>query len=276
MKRLIINADDFGICESVNRGIIDCFSYGLVSDLSFIVNSDCFDSSVALLKEKGITEVGIHFNLTMGKPNLISNNSLTDNSGNFVKAKTLFRNFITGSLNDEEIYQELKFQLDKILATGIKISHFDSHQNIHLIPQIFRQFERLKREYNLDISTRIPLEKISDPLEIKFSNLRRIMILNLLSKLTIRNSEYVSAVKTIGGDFFNNPKPGNVFERVVNALKGNDQETYEIAVHPGYYSDEILKYDQYARERENELQFLESYKKGDFAERILITSFDKM
>ncbi|NJK98737.1 MAG: ChbG/HpnK family deacetylase [Bacteroidales bacterium] len=38
MLRLIINADDFGLCDSVNKGILDCYKTGLVSDFSFIIN----------------------------------------------------------------------------------------------------------------------------------------------------------------------------------------------------------------------------------------------
>jgi predicted glycoside hydrolase/deacetylase ChbG (UPF0249 family) len=276
MNRLIVNADDYGICESVNAGIIDCFVQGLVSDLSFIINPACFTASVAALKGAGINEAGIHFNLTMGKPNRNGSNSLTDQQGRFSDAKALFKHYLIGKLKDDEIYLELKCQLDKILAEGLIVSHFDSHQNVHLIPQIFRQLIRLGKEYNLNVPIRVPFEKVIRPTKVRFSNLKRILALNFLSMLTRHDQQETRTVRTIGGDFFNNPQPAEVFEQIIRGMDGPGNPIYELAVHPGYYSDEILQFDQYARERETELQFLKSIHKKDLAERVQITSFSKL
>jgi predicted glycoside hydrolase/deacetylase ChbG (UPF0249 family) len=170
----------------------------------------------------------------------------------------------------------LKFQLDKFLKAGFRVTHFDSHQNIHLIPLIYKQFNRLKKDYNLNIPVRIPKEKINNPLKIKSSNLKRMLILNSLSRISFRAHDKKHNIKTIGGDFYNNPQPSGVFDRIMHELKGAGDQVYELAVHPGYYSDEILIYDTYAHERETELQFLKSYSKEAFAERIRITSFGKL
>jgi chitin disaccharide deacetylase len=273
MKKLIINADDFGYWESVNHGIIECYSNGLVSDLSFIINNNCFKLSVRQLRNAGINDFGIHFNLTLGTSYMNSQSSLNDRTGRFLSAYVLFKKFIVGKLNSDEIYAELKYQLEKILNEGFKITHFDSHQNVHLIPIIFKQLIRLKEEYNLKIPIRVPYEEVTKPGRTKFSNLKRILILNLLSKLCLLSNSKTYYLKVTGGDFYNNKHPEKVFSNILRSLNKSSGEVFELAVHPGNYSDEILQSDPYAHERETELMFLKNMTKKSLSDQVEITSF---
>jgi predicted glycoside hydrolase/deacetylase ChbG (UPF0249 family) len=274
MSKLIINADDFGLCESVNQGIIECYSNGLVSDLSFLINPGCFDVSVKQLNKAGITSSGIHFNLTLGRSPVSKNNSITDASGGYFTSKYLFKKFLAGDLNDKDIYIELKSQLNRLLKAGIEVTHFDSHQNIHLIPQVYHQMNRLMEEFNMKVNVRIPTENIKHLFNIKPSNLKRIVILNFLSIISRHHQNRRQKIYTIGGDFFNNENPSAVFNRIISLIQGDiHKKTYEMAVHPGYFSQEILRYDSYGKERETELGFLRSISKNDMNNKLQIISF---
>jgi chitin disaccharide deacetylase len=274
MNKLIINADDFGLCESVNRGIIDCYLNGLVSDMSFLINCDCFDASVEMLRKAGIHSTGIHFNLTLGTSFTGRSNSIADTTGKFFQPKALFIKYLTGTLKDEEIYKELKAQLNLLISTGIEVTHFDSHQNVHLIPIIYRQMNLLMEEYKKKVNIRIPSESVRKPFSCKPSNLKRILILKTLSSISRPYQNRKSRIYAIGGDFFNNENPAIVFNRILTVLETDMNRIFELAVHPGYFSEIILQYDPYGRERETELSFLRSMNKQDLAHRIQITNFE--
>jgi|GEM_PF-2953272 len=273
MKTLIINADDYGLFDSVNNGIIECYREGLVSDFSFIINPDSLDQSVKELKSEKITDFGIHFNITMGKSLFGKTRGLTDSQSRFFSAGNLFLKWIKGSLNTAAIYLEMKSQLEYLISCDFSITHFDSHQNVHLIPDIFILLEKMKEEFQLkNIPIRLPIERIKLFHRYKLSNLRRMIILNFLSFISKRKIKDTNFVKTIGGDFFDNANPEKVFNDVVANMR-NDDTVYEIAVHPGYFSQNILKYDTYSKQREIELSFLKSVSKEDMESNVKIIDF---
>eukprot|EP01121_Diplochlamys_sp_Union-15-3_P004483 TRINITY_DN14677_c0_g1_i1.p1 TRINITY_DN14677_c0_g1~~TRINITY_DN14677_c0_g1_i1.p1 ORF type:complete len:112 (-),score=8.94 TRINITY_DN14677_c0_g1_i1:525-860(-) len=77
---LIVNADDFGYCTERNNGICECFLNGLVSSVSLLVNGEAVQHAVDLAKKINIP-MGLHLNLTEGKPIHSTVSSLLDNSG---------------------------------------------------------------------------------------------------------------------------------------------------------------------------------------------------
>jgi predicted glycoside hydrolase/deacetylase ChbG (UPF0249 family) len=79
------------------------------------------------------------------------------------------------------------------------------------------------------------------------------MIFNILSLFVKAGPKPEISVKTIGGDFFNNPEPIRVLQNIIPRITASRHNVFECAVHPGYNSDEILKYDPYTLPREREL-----------------------
>ncbi len=256
MKQLVINADDFGLCESINKGILECYSNGLVSDFSFLINPGNFEKSVKTLKDKKIKYFGMHVNLTFGRSFSGNISCLTDNEGNYLSTGRHFKNYLKGKINPDEVYTEVKKQLELLTSEGFEITHLDTHQNLHILPPVYKAINKLKNEYNPKVIIRFPVEPLSINLRYKLSNLKRIFILNTLSAYSkIKNGIDVK-VQAIGGDFYNNINNKKVLQRVVRKIGKIRKDIFEMAVHPGYYSDEILKYDSYARPREWELTAL--------------------
>jgi len=256
MKKIVINADDFGLCDSVNKGILYSMENGIVSDLSFIINQPYLNNSVELLKKKGIFDIGVHLNFTMGRPNLSKISSLTNSKGFFNNTQTHFANYLKGKLNSDDIYEEGKTQIEILISNGFNITHFDTHQNIHILPPFFEAINKLRFVFNPDGFIRIPFEHFQMPLNYKLSNLKRIFILNLFSAFIKGRFGSKNSIQTIGGDIYNNDHPEFVFKRILKNIYASKRSEFEIAVHPGYYSNDILEYDPYAHGRETELQFI--------------------
>ncbi|MBQ7977052.1 MAG: ChbG/HpnK family deacetylase [Clostridia bacterium] len=146
--KLIINADDFGLSESVNRGIVDCYKEGLISSTSIMMNTPYTDQAIELAKKHDIKNIGIHLNLTYGKSVLPASEvpSLVDENGTFHYVCML--GYYTQYLDAKK---ELKAQIEKFLATGLKPTHLDHHHYFNEIPNILKAYLELAKEYNLPV-----------------------------------------------------------------------------------------------------------------------------
>lgn len=147
MKKLIINADDFGLTPGVNLGIIESHTQGILTSTTLMANMFGFEHAVQLAKEHPTLGVGVHLVLTAGKP-LTKSSSLVDEEDNFLKLpyyETVF------NIDFEELYMEWKAQIDKVINAGIVPTHLDSHHHIHTVNGIEDVFIRLAREYQLPV-----------------------------------------------------------------------------------------------------------------------------
>ena len=68
MKRLIVNADDFGWTEGVNRGILEAHRNGIVTSTTVLANGAAFDAAMGLARRELRLGVGVHLNLSDGAP----------------------------------------------------------------------------------------------------------------------------------------------------------------------------------------------------------------
>ena len=137
--KLIINADDFGLTSGVNRGILDCFLAGSVTSTTLMVNTPATLEAVALAKAHPALGVGLHFNLTLGRPLCPPGDvpTLLDGAGEFPGRAACERNLLLAKVKVSEIEREFHAQLDRFTSFGIPLTHIDSHQHMHLFPRIF-------------------------------------------------------------------------------------------------------------------------------------------
>jgi chitin disaccharide deacetylase len=146
-KKLIINADDYGLDNDANEAIISLARIGVVTSTSVMANFVSVES-ISLLKQTGISS-GLHLNLIEGKPvsDLSQVSSLTDDKGNFLSWHQLLIGFILNRIKKNELENEIANQLEKLREKGLTISHADSHKHIHqypvLGPFILQTFRRL-------------------------------------------------------------------------------------------------------------------------------------
>ena len=83
MRRLIVNADDFGLTQAVSEGILDAHSEGIVTSTSLMATGSAFDTAVSISRRTPELGIGVHLNLTAGEPvsTALSISSLVDRNG---------------------------------------------------------------------------------------------------------------------------------------------------------------------------------------------------
>ncbi|MDD5476114.1 MAG: ChbG/HpnK family deacetylase [Syntrophales bacterium] len=146
MKKLIINADDLGADESRNRGILEAMEAGIVTSATILANGPAFLDAIRGLRKLrvGNCPVGIHLNLSEGKPLAENIRLLTGIDGHFrgkTGALSFFEEPPTPALK-EELYREAVTQIERILDQGFEITHIDGHHHIHLFPAVIESVLR--------------------------------------------------------------------------------------------------------------------------------------
>lgn len=159
MKQLIVNADDFGLAPSVNKAIIDCYRRRNVTSATMMVNMPGAEDAARLAKENPGLGVGLHFSLTEGRP-LSRCPSLVDERGRFFERGKLLRRIAFGAVAAADIEAEFAAQLEKAKALGVKLTHVDSHQHLHMSPWIFRLV------YPLLEKEGVPIRVVNPPLDL--------------------------------------------------------------------------------------------------------------
>lgn len=152
MKKVIINADDFGLVQGVNEGIIKAHREGILTSTTLMANMPGFDQAVEMAAANPDLGVGAHLNILRGQPVASSQDveSLLSKDNRFVPSVSrLFRKITLKRIKRDDIEREFRAQLEKILGSGIQISHMDSEKHIHMIRPIFRIVLELAKEYNI-------------------------------------------------------------------------------------------------------------------------------
>lgn len=152
MKRLVVNADDFGMADSINQGILEAHQRGIVTSTTLLANGAAFEEAVAIAKATPKLGVGVHLNLTQGRPvsDPASVTSLVDEEGEFARPPAaLLRAVLAGSVRLGEVEREFAAQIEKVRDAGIAITHLDGHKHVHMLPRIFRIVVRLAKSYGI-------------------------------------------------------------------------------------------------------------------------------
>lgn len=138
MKRLIINADDFGLTDSVNRGIIECHRAGTVTSTTLMVNGRAGREAAAMAAANPSLAVGLHLNLTSGRPVSPPRAvpSLLGENGGFPGYKRAVLRLTTGTARRRELETEVAAQIEKCVAMGVAPTHIDSHRHLHAHPRL--------------------------------------------------------------------------------------------------------------------------------------------
>jgi chitin disaccharide deacetylase len=139
MRRLIVNADDFGLTAGVNAAVIDALLGGSLSSTTLLVNGAAAEEAAALARAHPRLGVGLHFNLTLGTPSAPASKvaSLLDGKGAFLSRTALGRRLLRGGVKRAELRTELRAQLAAFAALGLVPTHIDSHQHVHAFPPVF-------------------------------------------------------------------------------------------------------------------------------------------
>lgn len=147
MKRLIVNADDFGLTPGVNSAIIELNQAGVLSSTTLMAGGPCFSDAVALAIAASNLGVGCHVVLVDGVPVLPPEEipSLIDPRFRMNRAvgprfrpglRSLIADLVRGRIQRAEMEAEVTAQVRRIQSSGVHVTHLDSHKHTHILPVV--------------------------------------------------------------------------------------------------------------------------------------------
>ncbi len=252
IKQLIVAADDFGLTKGVNEGMIRSHEEGIVTSLNLLPTGEAFSEALELAKKIGLNEAGAHLALTETSPvtEVSGIRSLVDRDGLFCKGHYQFMlKLMSGAIDLDEVYIEWKNQLDRALATGIKITNLSTHEHLHMIPDLLAILIRLAKECKIP-AIRYPHGDRSS---------RRTNIGSIIKKAALFCFEgnMGKALKSSGmiapEHFIGFLDSGNITEDVLLDISaGLECGTTELVCHPGFLDKRVL--DRYTFHKNSEAE----------------------
>ena len=268
MKRLVVNADDFGLTENTSQGIAEAHRRGILTSATLLANGAAFDSAVELARGSPELGVGVHLNLTNGRP--ISDHSmvpsLVNHNGHFSGSPArLARRILARRVCLAEVERELAAQIEKVQASGIAATHLDGHKHVHMLPGVFPIVVRLAQRYRIS-GVRVAIERTvglagmlrSHPaaagtILMQYLRGRALALLAPDCRERLRQAGIASSMY-----FFGITQTGLLDAVVLDTLLWNLPEgTSELVCHPGYADDALQQTGtRLVEQRERELQAL--------------------
>ena len=245
MKTLIVNADDLGLTEGVNFGILDAHRNGIVTSATLLANGSAFDGAVAMLASAPALGVGIHLNLTEGAP--VSNPSaiptvLNGRKHLHLAPFSLWKGITSGKVSLSQVETELRAQIVKVIHAGITPTHVDGHKHVHVVPPISNVVIRLAAEFGIP-AVRCPVEASPAVIPLlghqhrqRISVLKQCMVGRGISSLARRLRKKLSATGlTFSSHFHGLSQTGFLESRALEDILENlPLGANELMCHPGY------------------------------------------
>lgn len=264
MRRLIVNADDFGFTSGVNRAIVEAHSRGIVTSSTLMAKGPAFDEAVQLARSAPELSIGCHVVLIDGEPVLPAEEipSLTVSQRFRDGLKSFAARALTGRISQPEICREAAAQIQKIQSSGISVSHVDTHKHTHLFPKILRPVLRAARECGVrairnPFGPRLPMrssELMQRPnLWTRYAETRVLSMFDRKFQSAVDEEGFVTTDGTLGIEV-----TGTLDETLFHAIAECIPEgTWEFVCHPGYNDAELQQARTRLREsREAELRVL--------------------
>lgn len=283
MRRLIINADDFGLTSGVNRAIVEAHRHGIVTSTTLMANSSAFAGAVGLVRSPGghsALSIGCHIVLLDGEPVLPSDkiptliSAANNSAGRF---RDSLNGFVIASfrhqLNPDEIEAEAAAQIARLQDSGIQPSHFDTHKHAHMFPAVLRPLLRAAKSRGVR-AVRNPFGQVW-PLPLA-SLLRTRQVWKRFAQLNVLRNFANAFRREVASHGLRTPDGSlgvlatgaldmKLFTAMIESMPAG---TWEFVCHPGYNDAELDSVRTRLRQsRKQELQLLTSPEAKELLER---------
>lgn len=255
VPRLIINADDFGLSEGINRGIMEAFAAGTLRSTSIMVGMPAFPDAVRRACAAGKTlGVGLHFALTAGRPLTRASSLVSAETGDFLSLPSLIGRALVGRLNLREVADECAAQIARAREAKLELTHLDGHHHVHVFPGIRDAVRRVVHAERIP-AIRRPREPLVSIPAWRRRFPQRVVIRGLANDMTssrwrVRMTSHFVGSTLLGASDFE--------ARLLRLLEWLPEGTTELMVHPGYVHGDLPGADPYTTQREIELRALTS------------------
>lgn len=267
MRRLIVNADDFGFTSGVNRAIVEAHTTGVVTSSTLMANGPAFAEAAQLAKALPDLSIGCHVVLIDGQPLLAANRvrslAATRETPQFRDGLKMFAaRALAGRMDPEEIAAEATAQIRKIQQAGITVSHFDTHKHTHLFPKVLRPLLKAAsacgiRAVRNPFGPRMPLrssELLARPnLWTRYAEVRVLRRFASKFREAVDREGFVAPDGTLGIEV-----TGTLDETLFHAIaRSIPAGTWEFVCHPGHNDADLEKaHTRLRASREIELRVL--------------------
>ena len=144
MRRLIVNADDFGMTRGINRAIVEGCRDGIITSTTLMATALAFDNAIGCVHDLSPpASIGCHVILLDGVPALPPDqipSLLSGSSDSSPEFRTALGGFaqaaFLGKLNPAEVEAEATAQIRRLLKAGVGVSHMDCHKHAHMFPRV--------------------------------------------------------------------------------------------------------------------------------------------
>jgi predicted glycoside hydrolase/deacetylase ChbG (UPF0249 family) len=250
LKNLIVNADDLGWTEGVNRGIAEAHRRGLVTSTSLLANGRAFASALAVSREHPELGIGVHLNLSDGPSTAEASRvtGLLNQAGQLEGGpESLLLRIAGRKLRLAEVEREWDAQIAKVKAAGVSPTHLDGHKHVHMLPGLFEVALRLAKKHGVS-AIRIAHEESRLRSLLSSGGGRRNGVqlkqgvqargLKLLARDARKMAERAGIAST---DYFCGIAQTGVMNRegMERLLAGLPNGTTELMCHPGYADEEL-------------------------------------
>ena len=148
--RLIVNADDYGYFSCVSRGIAEAAGVGALSATGILANGPGLDAQIGWLAGSAALDLGVHLNLTSGRPLTAAMASKLDAwGGGFPGAFAMAGQILSGKIGLETVRVEWRAQIETLSRRGLALRFLNSHEHIHMLPGLFGLAVELAAEYQI-------------------------------------------------------------------------------------------------------------------------------
>lgn len=242
VRRLIVNADDFGLTPGVNQAVMELHSAHALTSATLMATAEQLDQAVSLAKQSPSLGVGCHVVLVDGTPALPPSEipSLIDpssqNGTSFrPKLSTFVTDLLRGRINDTEIEAEATAQIKRLQQAGIPVTHIDTHKHMHTFPRVLRPLLRA--------ALACGVKAIRNPFEPNWSlnatanagHVRKMQVRLLRSQSTAFSEEVTKARLLTTDGAIGVLATGTLDTQTIrNLLDAMPDGTWELVCHPGY------------------------------------------
>jgi predicted glycoside hydrolase/deacetylase ChbG (UPF0249 family) len=266
VRRLIVNADDFGLTAGVNRGIIEAHNSGVVSSTTLMANSRAFEDAVSAARATPNLSIGCHVVLVDGTP--VSPPDAVDTlrairsaePNQFFSSLSAFAaRAMLGGFDRDQLVAEVVAQIKKLQAAGIQVTHLDTHKHAHIFPEILVALLRAARICGVRAIRNpiVPVKAISSRL---FKDKRelwkrygQVRVLHTFSRQFLQRTKRAGlltpdgVVGVIETGTREDPESGSEsadgksgYSSLLRAtLASLPEGTWELVCHPGYSDDDL-------------------------------------
>jgi hopanoid biosynthesis associated protein HpnK len=173
--QLILNADDFGASAEVNAAVARARRDGVLTSASLMVTGERVAEAVDIAREDGALAIGLHLTLSNGVSLLPADEVplLVDENQHFADSPALAGlHYYFDGRTRRQLRREIEAQFLAFARTGLRLSHVDGHQHLHLHPTVLPIVIELAAQYGAS-GLRMPCEPLLPSVSIDRSRIGR-------------------------------------------------------------------------------------------------------